>query len=243
MIDLGRYRAVTFDCYGTLIDWDRGLGEQLAPRFRAAGVTLDTPELLGRFADAQYRQQRLRPAKEYRQVVADAIAELATGLGVELSALDRATVVDSIGRWPPFADTLDALRALKARGLVLGVVSNVDAISFARTHRLLDDLLDVVVTADAVGAYKPDREMFEALLAACAERGIERGAILHAAQSRFHDIAPAAALGLDAVWVDRRAGRPGRGVTLPSDVEATVRVESLAALVALFDEQDGAPAP
>ena len=120
--------------------------------------------------------------------------------------------------------------------ILLGVVSNVDRVSFEGTRRVLDGLIDVVVTAEDVGAYKPDREMFEALASALADMVIEPAEVLHGAQSRFHGIAPGRAFGLDTVWVDRRAGRPGRGVTMPSEAEPDLRVESLGELVALIDQ-------
>ena len=101
---------------------------------------------------------------------------------------------------------------------------------------MLDGLIDVVVTAEDVGAYKPDREMFEALASALADMVIEPAEVLHVAQSRFHGIAPGRAFGLDTVWVDRRAPRPGRGVTMPSEAEPNLRVESLGELVALIDQ-------
>lgn len=230
-----RYRAVTFDCYGTLIDWDTGITNVLGPWAVANGVETDVAELLGLFADCQYRYQRVRPAKRYRAVVGDAFADAAARLGVRLAPADRRKLAASVGKWPAFPDTIDGLRALKRRGMRLGVVSNVDNASFAGTRKLLGDLIDVVVTAEDVGAYKPDEEMFEALFEAFAADGIGKGEILHAAQSRFHDIAPARELGLNAVWVDRRAGRAGRGVTMPSDAEPMARVESLGGLVELLD--------
>ncbi|MEE4300226.1 MAG: HAD-IA family hydrolase [Pseudomonadales bacterium] len=234
MLKLADYRALTFDCYGTLIDWDTGLAGHLAPWAAAHGIETEIAELLGRFADAQYRQQRIRPAQNYREVVGAAFAALGADAGIAVTPEARLQLIESIGAWPPFPDTLAALRSLKGRGLLLGVVSNVDRASFARTHERLEGLIDVVVTAEDVGAYKPDDEMFEALIAACASHGIGPGEILHVAQSRFHDVGPAQTFGLDTVWVDRRAGRPGRGVTLPSEAQPQLRVESLAELVALM---------
>jgi 2-haloacid dehalogenase len=235
MAEPARIRAVTFDCYGTLIDWDTGISNVLGPWAVANGVETSVAELLGLFAEWQYHHQRIRPAKLYRDVVGDAFADAAARLGVRLADADREALAASVGTWPAFPDTIDGLRALKRRGLRLGVVSNVDNASFEGTCKLLGNLIDVVVTAEDVGAYKPDEEMFEALFEAFADDGIGKDAILHAAQSRFHDVAPANELGLDAVWVDRRAGRAGRGVTMPSDAEPTARVESLGGLVELFD--------
>ena len=200
------------------------------------GIDTDVSELLGRFADAQHQQQRLRPARLYRDVVGEAFAALGNAEAAPVLPEERQALVESIGTWPAFPDTLDALRALTRHGFLLGVVSNVDRVSFEGTRRVLDGLIDVVVTAEDVGAYKPDREMFEALASALADMVIEPAEVLHVAQSRFHGIAPGRAFGLDTVWVDRRAGRPGRGVTMPSEAEPDLRVESLGELVALIDQ-------
>ena len=110
-----------------------------------------------------------------------------------------------------------------------------DEVSFAETSGRLGGLIDTDVTAESIGAYKPDPRMFEALFARLAAQGIDRRRILHVAQGRFHDVAPGRAAGLDVVWVDRRAGRPGRGITVESDAEPTLRVTGLAELTDLLE--------
>lgn len=231
---LDRYDAVTFDCYGTLIDWDVGVANILGPWALQRGIAANTSDVLAGFAAAQRRQQQMEPFKPYRSVLRDAFRALAATYGATPSETELETFACSVGSWPCFLDTLDALRRLKAAGCHLAVVSNVDEASFAATAARLGGLIDTVVTAEAVGAYKPDPRMFTALFSRLAEAGVERGRILHAAQSLFHDVAPGRAAGLEVVWVDRRAGRPGRGITVESDAEPSLRVTGLAELLELL---------
>lgn len=224
-------QAVTFDCYGTLVDWDTGVAAFLRGWLERAGLALEAGDLLGRFADAQRRHQAATPFKSYRRVLRHAFAEVAQGLGVVPHEADLEAFPGSVGTWPPFADTTSTLHRLKSAGFLLGVISNVDDASFTETHRQLDGLIDEVVTADAVRAYKPAEPHFHAMIERLARHGIARGEILHVAQSRFHDIAPARRLGLATVWVDRRADRPGRGITIAADASPDLRVENLSALL------------
>ena len=222
-----RFKAITFDCYGTLIDWDGGAGAALAPWAVRAGLEAAMDDFLGTFADAQYRHEAMRPFKSYRTVLHDALVDTARAHGVEAAAEDAQAFAASVGGWPPFADTIAALKRLKADHL-LAVVSNVDDTSFAATHRALGGVIDEVVTADMVRSYKPAPPHFEAMAARLKARGIERPDILHVAQSRFHDIAPARSLGLTSLWIDRRGGRPGRGLNMPSEATPDYRVTTMA---------------
>lgn len=231
-IDIARYDAVTFDCYGTLIDWDTGVANALGPWAVRAGLPGTVAELVGRFAVRQRQQQSRRPFRGYRTVLRDALAEAVADLGGVIAADDLEAFAGGVGDWPAFPDTVDALRRLKRLGRHLGVLSNVDDASFEASHRRLGGLIDTVVTAGQVGCYKPDLAMFEALFAALGARGIARDRILHVAQSRFHDVAPGRELGLDVVWIDRRHGRPGQGVTVPADAEPLARFTSLEAFCA-----------
>lgn len=222
-----RYDAISFDCYGTLIDWDTGVSAFIKTWAPNAGVQAPDQTALHLFAQAQYLHQRSSPHKHYRRVLRDALADMAHALGL---AADDAVLDDfagSAGAWPPFPDTLAALRALKAQGVHLAVVSNIDNVSFSETHRHLGGLIDTVITAEAVQAYKPDIAMFDSLFAALREKNIHRDRILHVAQSRFHDIAPANELGLDVVWIDRQGTRSRSGIVVPSDAEPMVRFDSL----------------
>ncbi|MYE02110.1 MAG: HAD-IA family hydrolase [Alphaproteobacteria bacterium] len=230
MLDPARYDAITFDCYGTLVDWDTGVANAFGPwavKSRFAGTVAD---LIERFARHQREKQTVRPALNYRDVIGQAFENAACDLGGFVSEEDQAVFGWSVGAWPCFPDTIDALRNLKTMGFHLGVVSNVDNASFEDTHERMGGMIDTVVTAEMVGAYKPDLKMFEALFSALAARGIARKRILHVAQSRFHDVAPSNELGLDVVWIDRRHGRPGKGVTIPSEAEPLIKFDSLEAM-------------
>lgn len=234
MIDASRYAAISFDCYGTLIDWDTGAAQQFQNRLSRTGTADCDADLLHIFAKHQYAQQCLRPFKPYREVLADAFLETARTVGKRTDKGEADRFAASIGRWRPFADTVESLQELKALGLHLAVVSNVDNASFAETHTHLGNLIDTVVTAEMVGTYKPDTAMFDALFSALDAKGIRRDALLHVAQSRFHDVAPGNALGLDVVWIDRRHGRTGSGITIASDAQPAARFESLADFVTAF---------
>ena len=231
-IDTERYDAVTFDCYGTLIDWDTGVADVFGPWAAAGGFPGTVSDLTAAFARQQHSHQRARPFRNYRRVIRDALADAVAELGGTITPDDLDVFAASVGSWPAFADTIDALRHLKRRGLHLGVVSNVDDASFRDTHCRLGGLIDTVVTAEMAKAYKPDLEMFNALFGALKQVGIPRERVLHVAQSSYHDIAPANELGLDVVWIDRRHGRPGQGVTVHSDAAPMLRFDNLEELCA-----------
>ncbi len=227
MTETRQFKAITFDCYGTLIDWDRGAAAALGPWAAAAGIKAAMADFLGDFADAQCRHEAMRPFKSYRNVLFDAFTETGRAHGAEPAQPEARAFAGSVGAWPAFPDTIAALARLSADHL-LGVVSNVDDASFAETHGLLGGLMGEVVTADMVQSYKPGPAHFEAMLARLAARGIAREEILHLAQSRFHDIAPARNKGIACMWVDRRAGQAGRGINMPSDAEPDYRVTTMA---------------
>ncbi len=225
----GNFDAVTFDCYGTLIDWETGCLEVLRPWADGAGLAAEDDALLSHFAEAQRHQQSIRPTLPYREVLGRALETLAEHFEVGLQPAVRRHFAASVGNWPPFPDTVAALARLAGR-FRLGVLSNVDNRSFAETHRRLGSVLDVVVTAEDVASYKPTTAHFQRAMGAFAELDVDARRILHAAQSRFHDIAPAHARGLAAVWVNRRHDRTGRGLTVPADVPTPHVVTGLADL-------------
>jgi 2-haloacid dehalogenase len=228
VLDFDRFRVVTFDCYGTLIDWERGMLDALRPVCTRHGVSRADDKLLALFArtEAPIQQERFRP---YRQVLREAMRRLARELGFE----PREEEVDALARtlpsWPPFPDTVPALQRL-GRRFALGVISNVDDDLFAGSARQLGVRFDWVVTAQQVGSYKPARANFHRAL----ERiGHPWDQVVHVAQSLFHDVGPARSLGLATVWVNRRAGRAGSGATPPAEVLPDQEVPDLATLAAL----------
>ena len=214
-MDYDRFDAITFDCYGTLIDWETGLLEA----FARAG--LQGADLLERYAE-QEAALEAGPYRPYREVVAEAFV----GCGGDPAAAPA--FADAVGDWPPFADSPRELARLKQR-FRLGVITNCDDDLFARSAAQLGVEFDWVITAQQVGAYKPDERPF---LAAFERIGLERERILHVAQSLFHDHVPAKRLGLTTVWVDRRQGKDGSGATPAADAAPDAVCADLTAIAA-----------
>ncbi len=227
------FELLTFDCYGTLVDWETGILDVLKPWASASQVGASPEELLMAFGTAESAVEHAKPQALYQDVLREAMGRIATSFGKTARTEEREALASSVGDWPVFADTVEALRALKNWHKLM-VVSNVDRESFARTAPKLGVVLDGFVSAEEVGAYKPDRRMFDRGLAVARDWGVPPQRILHVAQSLFHDIEPAKRLGLHTVWVDRRAGRPG-GASPKASGDATpdLRVTSLAELVEL----------
>jgi len=201
-LDLSAYDVLTFDCFGTIVDWDRGVLDGLRAALEPLGVRASDAELLEAYARHEAALEH-GACPRYRDVVAGTLRAIGAERGVEPSPQELAAFGDSVGDWPPFPDSVDALRRLGTR-YRLCAVTNCDDDLFARTQRRLEEPFDWVVTAEQAGAYKPDHAMFEL---AFARVGVPRERILHVAQSLFHDHVPAAELGLDSVWVDRRGER------------------------------------
>lgn len=204
------FKALTFDCYGTLIDWERGLVAAFGPWRRRAGATLDDEALLARFGEIESAIQVEHPRMLYRDTVALSLERIGAAMGAPSNAAEAAAFGAAIGDWPAFADSPAALAYLK-RFYKLVVVSNVDRRSFARSNERLGVAFDHVVTAEDVGSYKPAPAHFHRALGLLSEGGIEPAQVLHVAQSLFHDHVPAKALGLKTAWINRRAAKGGSG--------------------------------
>lgn len=228
-MDTSAIRTLTFDCYGTLIDWETGIVDALTPLLEGHGRALPAPQLLALYGELEsaIQAEAFRP---YREVLREVVRRLGKRLGFAPTAAEVESLPASLAAWPAFPDTAAALAAL-ARRFELVVVSNVDDDLFAGSAPKLGVELEAVVTAGRVGAYKPSPRMFEAAL---ARIGRPKAEILHVAQSRFHDIAPARALGLQTVWVNRHAGRPGGGATPAADALPDLEVPDLATLAAIL---------
>lgn len=223
------FDALTFDCYGTLIDWERGILDGLRPLLRHHGV--DDPgddPLLERFALAESAVQEGAYAP-YREVLAEVVRRLGRELGVRPSEEEASAFGASVSRWPAFPDAPGALAALQRR-FRLAVVSNVDDDLFAGSARQLGVAFDEVVTAQQVKSYKPAPAHFHEVL---RRLDLPRERVLHVAQSLFHDIRPAKELGFTCVWVNRRAGRGGGGATAPAQATPDLEVPDLATLARL----------
>ena len=222
---LSSFEVLTFDCYGTLIDWESGILEALGRVLAAHGRELPAPRILESFARFESTLQA-GPYRTYRDVLSRVVDELGHELGFIPSPRERASLPESIARWAPFDDTIHALRILKSR-YRLAVVSNVDDDLFAGSERRLGIEFDEVVTAQQAGGYKPAPRNFELAL----ERlNVPISAILHVAQSLFHDIQPANRLGMTTVHVNRVSRHGGSGATVPVSARPDLEVPDLQTL-------------
>jgi 2-haloacid dehalogenase len=203
-MDYSGFDALTFDCYGTLVDWERGILAALPPE-------LDGERVLAAYAELESELEAGKYLR-YREVVARCYDGLAARY--ELPRDGRDAFADAVGDWPPFPDSAEALARLKER-FKLGVITNCDDDLFARTQSRLGVEFDWVITAQQVGAYKPSARGFEE---AFTRMDVPRRRILHVAQSLFHDHVTAKRLGLSTAWIDRRRGRAG-GATPPADAK------------------------
>jgi 2-haloacid dehalogenase len=221
-IDFSRFDAITFDCYGTLIDWEQGILNALQPVLAPHGVDAGEDELLERYArhEAALEAGAYMP---YREVLAESLRGLCGELGFSPSVEAASGFAQAIGDWPAFHDTAPALRRLHER-FRLGVITNCDRDLFALSNRRLGVTFDWVVTAQDARAYKPSHAPFEL---AFETIDVPRDRILHAAQSLFHDHVPGKELGLTTVWVDRRQGRPGSGATPPASATPDLTVPDM----------------
>lgn len=228
-----RYRVLTFDCYGTLVDWEAGLLGQLVPWSERYELGCSGEELLQRHAEHEPLVQEENPAYPYPKVLEQVFRRIAADYGIEPDPADAAAFARSVAVWPAFPDSAEALHRLAGR-FDLVILSNVDNASLRASRQLLGDPFRSAVTAEEVGAYKPDLRMFEAALKTAEGLGASRDQVLHVAQSLYHDHVPAAELGLDAVWVDRRGGSGGAARDAGQRVAPLATVSDLAQLADLL---------
>ncbi len=204
MTNFLQFDVITFDCYGTLVDWEKGIlaAFRYAVRDRLSGIR--DAEILAAYAEAESEIES-GPYRAYREVLQRASEKVVAQLGVQLEAVNRGFLAASVAQWEPFPDSVAALRRLRQR-YKLGVISNIDRDLFAPTFAKLEAPFSYVVTAEDVGAYKPSHVNF-----AAAERlmGVRRQKWLHVAQSLYHDIKPCNELGITAIWLDRYKGGIG----------------------------------
>lgn len=232
MIDFDKFKAVTFDCYGTLIDWETGITRLVQPWIDTINPAIPTDLVITSFALHQAKHQQVRPALLYPDVLERTWKNIEQTFGWSQNPGHAAAFAASVPEWPPFADTVESLRYL-SRFYKLVILSNVDNASLAGTMRKqLEVPFELTVTAEDTGSYKPGLPHFTRAFEQLAARGIAKEEILHVAQSKHHDIKPGRELGLTTVWVNRRHDRAGSGATLATDAEPHLTVTSLAELVA-----------
>ena len=234
-MELTRFKALTFDTYGTLIDWETGIWNALQPLLSVSGAAIDREAALAAYARIETAQESETPSLRYSTLLAVVHARLARHWGIAVHADLHERFGGSVPDWPAFPDSAEALAYLK-RHYKLVVLSNVDRVSFAASNRKLGVAFDAVYTAEDIGSYKPDPRNFAFMFDRLEQDlGIARHEVLHVAQSLFHDHVPAERLGLSSVWIDRRRGKGGGGATmLPETAPKTaLHLTSLGELSAL----------
>lgn len=212
------FKVLTFDCYGTLIDWESGIYEALAPVLARCSPVPDRKEALAAFGRFESAQQQETPSMLYPRLLAMVHHMLTRHFGVESTPAEDERFGDSVPAWPAFVDSAPALQYLKQH-YQLVILSNVDRASFARSNERLGVEFDAVYTAQDIGSYKPDPRNFRYLLEHLTVRGVGKADILHTAQSLYHDHVPAKAAGLATAWIHRRHERAGEGATRAPEVD------------------------
>ena len=218
---LSDYKALTFDCYGTLIDWESGMVAGLAPLTAKLSRTPTRDEILEAHAYHESTTQAQTPAKRYDALLATVYKRLSEEWGVPASWDECMIYGRSVEHWPAFPDSAESLAYLKQH-YKLVILSNVDNASFAHSNKKLGVTFDAVYTAEDVGSYKPTPANFEYMLRQLKRLGVEKGDILHTAESMFHDHAPATPFGLAKCWIYRRHEQEGFGATMnPGEMPTT----------------------
>lgn len=218
--ELTDFEALSFDCYGTLIDWESGIGAVLIRWADAHKLSTSEEELLLAYSGHEATAEAEHPTDAYPLILARSMRDLGTELGVAVSDSDAQQLAGSVPDWPAFDDSAEALQRLGKRFKLI-ILSNVDRVSFAASNRRLEVEFTSIITAQDVGSYKPSMRNFDALSAETRRLGIAEGKHLHVAQSMFHDHIPAKRAGLPTVWINRRHANPGWGATPAPQADVT----------------------
>jgi len=233
------FKALTFDCYGTLIDWESGILAAFAPWRKRTGVAVDDNRLLEMFAEAESRIQAEEPTILYPDALALGLQRIGERLKAPATPDETRAFGQSVKDWPAFTDSAAALAYLKQH-YKLVVLSNIDRASFAHSNKKLGVAFDAVVTAQDVGSYKPALNHFKVGLETLAKMGVPKNKVLHTAQSLFHDHVPGKKIGLTTMWINRRKGKAGGGATMPvGAVQPDGEVPSMAAMVEMHKREVG----
>ena len=238
MLDFSRFRFISFDCYGTLIDWETGILSALRPILDKHSIDLPDTELLQLYGELE-AEAETGEYKPYRNVLRDVAAGIGKRLGFEASSAEQNSLPDSLSSWRPFPDTVNALRDLSSK-FKLAIISNIDDDLFVASARHLETNFDHVITAFQAHANKPSPTIFRL---AQERLGISTQEWLHAGQSIYHDVIPAKSLGLSTVWVNRPSKRPGVGAVRQAIGVADLEIASMTGIADLtrahFSEQSG----
>jgi 2-haloacid dehalogenase len=226
-MDFSRFTTISFDCYGTLIDWESGILPVVRAVLASHGQSLPDAALLELYGEFEAQAER-GPYQSYRDVLQAVVRAFANRLHFEASSGEIRSLAESVPAWPPFPDTVQALRELR-KHYKLVVISNIDDDLFAETRKHLGVEFDGVITAQQAKSYKPSINNFQIALRMLA---LSPDRLLHAAQSIYHDVVPARSLGIATVWVNRKSARPGIGAVRVSAGRPDLEVPDLASLAA-----------
>lgn len=215
-MQLTDFKVLTFDCYGTLIDWETGINAAVQPLLTRIGKAMDRDQVLETFARRESKQESETPSMIYSDLLGVVHAHMAKDWGVKSTGEENEAFGKSVQKWPAFADSSGALQYLK-RHYKLAILSNVDRESFKVSNERLDVEFDYIFTAQDIGSYKPNPRNFEYMMQRLDEAGFQKHEILHTAESLFHDHAPANKAGLASTWIYRRHAQQGFGATHPPE--------------------------
>lgn len=224
-LDFDRFRCLTFDCYGTLIDWEQGILGALHPILRAHNIHAGDAELLRNYAELETALEA-GEYRRYRNILEDVVRGMGERFRFKPSAEEIHSLPESLPNWEPFPDTVEALSRLKTK-YQLAIISNIDDDLFAASARRLKVEFDYVITAQQAKSYKPSLNNFHV---AMKKIGMAADKILHVGQSIYHDVVPAKSLGLATVWVARRRVKEGVAATLPASGQPDLEVPDLKSL-------------
>jgi 2-haloacid dehalogenase len=234
-LNFKQFKFLTFDCYGTLIDWESGILGALHPILKSHANHLTDAEVLNRYAELESAIESGQ-FKPYREVLKDVVRGFGDRLGFQVTDQEANSLPESLKHWRPFPDTVTSLKSL-AWHYKLCVISNIDDDLFAHTARHLEVPFHVIVTALQARSYKPSHNNFHLAL---EKIGAPKGQVLHVAESLFHDLAPARALGIANVWIDRSKGKRGRA-SRTANVKPDLEVPDLKTLAELVETNFGSP--
>jgi 2-haloacid dehalogenase len=236
MLDLTRFKVLTFDCYGTMIDWETGIFSALRPILAARGKKITDSALLELYSELEASAEQGEFLR-YRDVLQSVVRGFGERLGFSPTDAEVRSLTESLATWQPFPDTVEAMRKLKSR-YQLAVISNVDDDLFATTAPKLGVSFDHVITAQQARCYKPCMRIFEL---AEERMGVSRKQWLHVGQSIYHDVIPAQSLGIATVWVKRPSPRPGAGAARAAFGKPDLEVSNLKTLADLAAATHGRP--
>lgn len=222
---LSDFKMLTFDTYGTLIDWESGIYNALQPLLDKVPVRLERDEVLELFAEFEIAQQRATPQMKYSELLSEVARAIAGKWQIKISDDEALEFGRSVKYWPEFSDSAESLKYLREHYL-MATLTNCDRISYMGSNSRLEIEWDAIYTAQDVGSYKPSLYNFEYMFEQVRrDLGVLPHEILHVAQSLTHDMVPATAMGMTKAWINRRHDQEGLGATAPPEGDYTIERE------------------